>query len=51
MVVAERVADGVPDTVEDRHKVGEVLMEGVVDRDPVMVPEVQGERVLVDVVH
>ena len=36
-----------PDTVEDKHIVGEVLTEVVVDRDPVMVPEVQGEGVIV----
>ena len=37
-----------PDTVEDEHKVGEVLTEVVVDGDPVMVPEVQGVGVRVD---
>ena len=40
-----------PDTVEDKHKVGEVLMEVVVDKDPVWVPELQGEGVIVDVEH
>ena len=40
-----------PDTVEDKHKVGDVLTEVVEDRDPVMVPEVQGEGVIVDVEH
>jgi hypothetical protein len=37
-----------PDTVEDKHKVGEVLTEVVVDKDPVWVPEVQGVGVRVD---
>ena len=36
-----------PVTVEDKHIVGEVLTEVVVDKDPVMVPEVQGEGVIV----
>ena len=36
-----------PDTVEDKHIVGDVLTEVVVDKDPVMVPEVQGEGVIV----
>ena len=40
-----------PDTVEDKHKVGEVLMEVVVDKDPVWVPELQGEGVIVEEEH
>jgi len=40
-----------PDTVEDKHKVGEVLTEVVVDKDPVWVPEVQEEGVVVDEEH
>ena len=35
-------------TVEDKHKVGEVLTELVVKEDPVRVPELQGEGVIVD---
>ena len=37
-----------PVAVEDKHEVGEVLTEEVVDEDPVMVPEVQGEGVFVE---
>ena len=37
-----------PDTVEDKHSVGEALTEVVVDEDPVMVPEVQGEGVILE---
>ena len=35
-----------PDTVEDKHKVGEVLIEKVADDEAVTVPEVQGEGVI-----
>ena len=40
-----------PDTVEDKHRVGEVLTEVVLDKDPVVVPEVQEVGVIVDVEH
>jgi len=40
-----------PDTVEDKHKVGDVLTEVVVDKDPDVVPEVQEVGVIVDVEH
>jgi len=37
-----------PVTVEDKHKVGVGLIEVVVDKDPVRVPELQGEGVIDD---
>jgi len=37
-----------PDTVDDKHKVGEVLTEKVDEEDPVVVPEVQEVGVIVD---
>ena len=40
-----------PDTVEDKHRVGEVLTEVVLDKDPDVVPEVQEVGVIVDVEH
>jgi hypothetical protein len=38
-----------PDTVEDEHKVGEVLTEVVIDKDPVWVPELQAVGLIVEV--
>ena len=37
-----------PETLEDKHMVGDVLTEVVVDEDPVMLPEVQGVGLIVE---